>query len=52
MWSANRRGARPSTARVPLARDLVVLLVAVVLYAGFLFAHPFVTGVAVWNAGG
>jgi uncharacterized membrane protein len=45
MASANRRGARPSVRRLPLWRDLVVLLVAIALYGAALYGHPHFAGV-------
>ena len=47
MWSANHRGSLPRGARLPFARDLVLLLAALLLYAALLFIHPYAFGAAV-----
>jgi len=45
MVSANRRGARPQTVPVPLFRDAIVVGLAVLLYGGALYGHPYLAGV-------
>lgn len=47
MWSLNRRGAKPKTERVPASRDAVVVVVAISLYVGLLFLHPYAFGVGI-----
>ena len=45
MWSANRRGAAPSSARYPATRDVAVVLAGLAVYVAFLFLHPYLFGV-------
>ena len=48
MWSAHRRGQRPSDEKQPLLKDLTVVAVGVILYVlllrmhGLLFGAPLV----------
>jgi uncharacterized membrane protein len=49
MWSLNRRGAVKSAIRYPLTKDLIVVVLGVLVYALFLFAHPYLFGVPAWT---
>ncbi|MCW8195613.1 NnrU family protein [Proteobacteria bacterium 005FR1] len=47
MLSANHRGAKLQEQRVPLRKDLMVVVAGFVVYAVFLFAHPYLFGRAI-----
>ncbi|MEX1032858.1 MAG: NnrU family protein [Cellvibrionaceae bacterium] len=47
MASANRRGAILQTGRVPVTKDVLVIVAGLAVYGVFLFAHPWLFGVAV-----
>lgn len=47
MWSANQRGAQPSSQPYPFTRDLLVAAVGFAAYGIFLVAHPYLFGVPV-----
>lgn len=47
MWSANRRGAAPSSKPFPLSKDAIAVAVGVLAYAAILFLHPYLFGVRV-----
>jgi len=47
MASANRRGARPSSARLPLWRDAVLAAVGTAAYLAIIRLHPLLFGVSV-----
>lgn len=42
--SANQRGARPSTEKVPAFRDAVVVGAGALIYVGLLYLHPYLFG--------
>jgi len=42
--SANQRGARPSTERVPPLREAVVAGIGTLVYIGLLYLHPYLFG--------
>lgn len=53
MWSANRRGAERSQAKLPRSRDLIPVVVGLVAYGLVLYYHQALFGPAVlgyWNA--
>ena len=47
MYSANKRGAVKQAESYPISKDAVTVVAGVVAYAVFLFAHPYLFGVAV-----
>jgi hypothetical protein len=47
VWSANRRGAELSSKIVPYWRDVLVIVVGVIVYVGFLHSHERLFGVPV-----
>lgn len=47
MWAQTQRGARPSDKPRPVSRDVSVVVVGMLMHAVFLYAHPYLFGVAV-----
>ena len=47
MLSANLRGATKQTHKVPLQKDIMIIVAGVVAYVVLAFAHPYLFGVAV-----
>lgn len=47
MVSQNARGAKKSTTKVSLAKDVIIVAIGIVLYAGFAFSHGWLFGVSV-----
>lgn len=45
--SANRRGAKTQDHKVPLRKDIMVVVAGLVVYGIFLFAHPWLFGRAI-----
>jgi len=46
IWSLNRRGAKKSTLTYSVLNDVVLLAVGLGVYAGLLWLHPYLFGVA------
>jgi len=46
MWSSNRRGAEKSTTKVPIYRDIVLLVVGAIAFSVILHLHPYLFGVS------
>jgi len=46
MWSSNRRGAEKSTTKVPIYRDILLLVVGAVAFSIILHLHPYLFGVS------
>lgn len=49
MISANVRGAQLQSHKVPLKKDVIVVVAGLVVYVGFLFLHPYLFGVPVMS---
>lgn len=47
MLSANLRGAVKQQDKVPLTKDLMVIVAGIIAYGVFVFAHPYLFGVSV-----
>lgn len=45
-----RDGAYVTPGPVPMKKDIIKLLIAIVIYAGMVFAHPYITGMPVMGS--
>ncbi len=44
MFSANRRGARPTGRKISLRFDAMIAVISTVIYVGLVNLHPYFTG--------
>jgi uncharacterized membrane protein len=47
MFSANLRGATKQQEKLPVKKDVIAIIVGLVMYAVFVFLHPYLFGVAI-----
>jgi uncharacterized membrane protein len=45
MWSANRRGASRQTEKLPMKKDVIIIMAGIVTYGLIRFLHPYLFGV-------
>lgn len=46
MWSSNRRGAEKADRKIPLWRDMVLVVIGIIVYSVILHLHPYIIGVS------
>jgi len=47
MWSANKRGATRQTEKLPVKKDVIIIMAGIVTYGLIRFLHPYLFGVPV-----